>query len=249
MRGLASLPTDIEPLVTNYFSSFKEVLTYALALGNSDKANAFLKRYIFGEHTVITGEEWVMYKDQLTFSPLFLSIEIILPAVSEPHFLNRRINELLDTLPNLTTLHIKILGQYMPIVLRPHSIDLRNLRVLKHLSIAIGTLAYVIPILFADEQLALQSLKIEYPWFNYPLPSKMPSLCKLHITSQHFNQPLPQEMPDLHTLFISSKSFNNRLTSQMPVLKSLTIISRSVIYPLPHLPLLESLSIQVQQHF
>jgi len=238
--SLGGLAADIEPLVTNYFSSFKEVIAYAEALGSSQE---FLRRYIFAENTVITGEEWVMYKDKLTTAPLFLSIEIILPAVSEPHFLNRRINELLDTLPNLTTLHIKILGQFMPIVLRPHSIDLRNLRVLKHLSIYMRELTYVIPILFADEQLALESLKIEYAWFNFPLPSKMPSLCRLHIASHQFNQPLPEEMPYLHTLFISSKAFNNRLASQMPVLKTLSIISRSFIYPLPHLPLLESLSI------
>ena len=245
--SVETLPTDVEPLVTNYFSSFKEVITYALALGSSHKANAFLKRYIFGEHTVITAEEWVTYKDKLTFTPLFLSIEIILPAVSEPHFLNRCINDLLETLPSLTTLHIKILGQFMPIVLRPHSIDLRNLRVLKHLFISIKTLAYVIPILFANEQLALEFLKIEYPWFNCPLPSKMPALCKLHIASQQFNQPLPQELPDLHTLTIHSKNFNKPLSSQMPVLKNMNIISRSFIYPLPHLPMLESLSIQTVQ--
>ena len=238
--GLTALSTDVEQLVTNYFSSFKEVIAYAEALGSSQ---AFLERYVFGEHTVITGEEWVMYKDKLTTVPVFLSIEIILPAVSEPHFLNQRINELLDTLPNLTTLHIKILGQFMPIVLRPQSIDLRNLRLLKHLFISMRELAYVIPILFADEQLALESLKIEYAWFNYPLPSKMPSLCRLHIASHQFNQPLPEEMLNLHTLYISSKAFNNRLSSLLPELKSLSIISRSFIYPLPHLPLLESLSI------
>jgi hypothetical protein len=240
----------VENVITKYFSTFDQVIEYAKSLAASAKdkseARAFLRRYVFGEHTVITMDQWVVYKDLLTSAPKNILFHIDYNHTTE------QINQGLDMIannPNIITLRIN--GKkfhYMeddPI----HAIDLQRLHSLKLFELK-GQ--FDNGVLFAAGYPALNNLFIESAGFNSQLARSMPALQVLNIQGSSFNQPLPvslpmlnslnigyvfnqplPDMPLLQTLRINSPLFNGTFPTQLPALTILHINTLIFNQPLP----------------
>jgi hypothetical protein len=240
----------VENEITKYFSTFGEVIEYAKSLASSAKdkaeARAFLARYRFGEHTVITMDQWIEYNALLTSAPKNVLFRI------DHRITTNQINQRLAMIannPSILSLLINDRAFHFIEDGPVHAIDLQRLHSLKSLEL-IGQ--FDEGVLFAANYPALTTLVIESTGFNSPLPTSMPALQVLKIQGGRFNQPLPSSLPLLKSLTIgyvfnqplpdlpllqelnvNSAPFNSALPAQLPALTKLTIVSLNFDQSLP----------------
>ena len=247
---ITRIDADVESNITKYFSTFDQVIEYAKSLAASAKdksePRAFLNRYVFGEHTLITMDQWVMYEHLLTSAPKNVLFRI------DHRITTNQINQRLAMIANNTSILSLLINDRAFHFIEDgpvHAIDLQRLHSLKSLEL-IGQ--FDEGVLFAANYPALTSLVIESTGFNNPLPTSMPALQVLKIQGGRFNQPLPsslpllkslnigyvfnQPLPDLpllQELNINSAPFNSALPAQLPALTKLTIVSLNFDQSLP----------------
>ena len=240
---------------TKNFTNFTQVIQYSVRLANNSINDrfamaAFLARYVFGENTVISMEQWITYKSLLNSAPKNVFFHI------DHHTPQNKIRQgiaLIAANPHITILRIAGVSTV-------DTIDLLHLHSLKLLEVSgLGATH----IRFTNEYSSLTRLVINNDQFNSALPRAMLSLRYLEIRGEAFNQWLPNSLPNvknmiiesdvfnkslpvmsrLQTLKIDSHDFNGRFHVTLPGLTRLEIESAVFNRPLPVTPLLQTLKI------
>ena len=215
--------------ITRHFTNFDEVIEYA---ASTNEARAFLARYIFGEHMVITMDQWIKYENLLTSAPKNVLFEID----DQADFNTFQGLRMLANNKTITTLKIHGENFNRPLpampLLQTLKIDSQDfdgtfpdeLPALTRLEIESANFNQPLPVMPL-----LQTLTIKSSPFNSTLPAELPALTKLTIDTEDFDQPLPLELPSLLYLNISSRTFNQVLPADMLALRNLTILSDAFV--------------------